>query len=96
MDIYAHCDASYGTHKDEKGHTGFILSIGDILSYLHARSAKQQMGSLSSTDAEIIATRTCCQMIKWAREILGEIDFESTTNKDYKSAMVVYTSDKTK
>jgi len=29
-------------------------------------------------DAEIIAAGACCQMIKWVREILREIDLEST------------------
>jgi hypothetical protein len=100
LDMYAHCDASYGTHADGKGHTGFILSIGNTLSYLHARSVKQKVGSLSSTDAEIIATRSCCQIIKWIREILREIDIESTLPtvlyQDNKSAIVVYTSDKTR
>jgi hypothetical protein len=100
LDIFAHCDASYGTHHDGKGHTGFILSVGNTFSYLHARSVKQKIGSISSTDAEIIATKSCCQMIKWIREILLEINIESIKPtilyQDNKSAIVVCTSDKTR
>jgi hypothetical protein len=78
LTMYAHCDASYGAHADGKGHTGFIISLGESLSYIHARSSKQKVGSTSSTDAEIIAAKSCCQMIQWIRNILREVDLETT------------------
>jgi hypothetical protein len=98
LNMFAHCDASYGTHNDGKGHTGFIISLGESLSYIHSRSSKQKVGSVSSTDAEIIAAKSCCQMIKWLRNILRELDIETTKPtilfQDNKSAIIVYTSDK--
>ena len=27
LDVYAHCNASYGTHKDGKGYTGYSLQV---------------------------------------------------------------------
>ncbi len=51
------------THGDGKGPTGFILSVGKTFSYLHARSSKQKEGTTSSTDAEVIAAKSCCQLI---------------------------------
>eukprot|EP00975_Prorocentrum_lima_P055839 11706233-Prorocentrum_lima.AAC.1 len=56
LNIQCYCDASYGTHMDGKSHTGFLLTIGESNSYLHARSFKQKLAALSSTDAEIYAT----------------------------------------
>jgi hypothetical protein len=98
LEMYAHCDASYGAHMDGKGHTGFIISLGKSLSYLHGRSCKQKVGSTSSTDSEIIAAKSCCQMIQWLRNILKELDIETVKPtilyQDNKSAIIVYTSDK--
>jgi hypothetical protein len=68
------CDASFALHSDGKGHTGFILSLGE--SYLHARSGKQKFCATSSTEAEIIAAVDACKMAIWQREIIRELDIE--------------------
>jgi hypothetical protein len=54
LTIVCRSDASFGLH-DGRGHTGYIVGMGTNLSYLHARSAKQKVGSTSSTEAEVIA-----------------------------------------
>ena len=54
--LVAYCDASFASHSDGKGHTGYIIYMGNNLSYLHAASSKQKLASLSSTEAEIITS----------------------------------------
>jgi len=95
--LYAHCDASYGTHHDGKGQSGFIFSLGSTYSYLFARSIKQKVGSTSSTDAEILAARSCTQMLAWIQDLMHELDIESLSPailyQDNQSAIIVYNSD---
>jgi hypothetical protein len=64
-------DASYAVHHDGKGHTGYIIYLGD--SYVHARSGKQKLQSTSSTDAEVIAAVEAVKTAVWLREILREL-----------------------
>jgi hypothetical protein len=64
-------DASYAAHGDGKGHTGYIIYLGD--SYVHARSGKQKLQGTSSTDAEIIAAVEAVKMAVWLREVLREM-----------------------
>jgi ribonuclease HI len=64
-------DASYATHADGKGHTGYIIYLGD--SYVHSRSGKQKLQGTSSTDAEIIAAVEAVKMAVWLREVLREM-----------------------
>jgi hypothetical protein len=72
LQIQISCDASFAMHTDGKGHTGFILSLGN--SYLHARSGKQKFTATSSTEAKIIAAVDACKMAIWIREIKRELD----------------------
>jgi hypothetical protein len=95
MQIYCHCDASYGAHANGTSHTGFVISIGAEGSYLHARSAKQKVGSVSSTDAEVIALVDCLKMVVWLRNLLSELDIiklkTSIVYQDNKSAIFMVT-----
>ena len=36
LKIYVYCDASYGSRVDGHSHSGYVLSLGDSLSYLSA------------------------------------------------------------
>jgi hypothetical protein len=100
LNTYAHCDASYASHPDGRGHSGYIFSIGKSFSYVHAKSGKQKVGTASSTDAEIVAAKECCKMIAWIRNVIRELDLETTKPtilfQDNKSSIVIYTTDKPK
>ena len=78
------CDASYQVHMDGKSHTGFIITLGAMLSYIHARSGKQKLTALSSTDSEILAMVECLKMATWIRNILIELNIEQ------REAILVY------
>mmetsp|Transcript_19967 Transcript_19967/g.33422 ORF Transcript_19967/g.33422 Transcript_19967/m.33422 type:complete len:532 (-) Transcript_19967:698-2293(-) len=72
LQILVWCDAAFGSHSDGKGHSGFNIGLGT--SYLHARSAKQKVGSTSSTESEIIAKVEALKMAVWLRELLRELN----------------------
>jgi Reverse transcriptase (RNA-dependent DNA polymerase) len=52
--VHLFVDASYGVHVDGRSHTGSCVVIGD-LGAVHCRSAKQQIVTKSSTEAELVA-----------------------------------------
>ena len=54
--LHLHCyvDASFLTHPDSRGHSGYCLCLGDLGSF-YSKSMKQTMVATSSTHAEIKA-----------------------------------------
>lgn len=52
--VKVYIDAAYGVHADGKSHTGSCVVVGDV-GAVHCKSAKQQIVSKSSTEAELIA-----------------------------------------
>jgi hypothetical protein len=71
LSVKVSCDASFGMHADAKGHTGYIITLGN--SYLNARSGKQKFTATSWTEAEIIAAVEASKMAIWIRETLREL-----------------------
>jgi hypothetical protein len=68
-----HCDSSWAFHHGNS-HTRWILKLGQ--SYLGCKSSKQRVGSLSSTDAEIIATANSLKNLKWFDNLTTEIGLQ--------------------
>jgi hypothetical protein len=52
--VKVYIDAAYGVHADGKSHTGSCVVIGDS-GAVHCKSAKQQIVTKSSTEAELVA-----------------------------------------
>jgi hypothetical protein len=52
--VRVYIDAVYGVHADGKSHTGSCVVIGDS-GAVHCKSAKQQIVTKSSTEAELVA-----------------------------------------
>lgn len=101
LQIYLHCDASFGTHRKEgKGHTGFFAAFGKDPSYIHARSAKQKLCSTSSTEAEILALSDAVKLRVWLRNLLTELQVTSLQQlcilQDNKSVLNVIDAKRTK
>eukprot|EP01039_Chlorochromonas_danica_P004965 gene4965-5451_t len=63
----------YGTHCDGRSHTGYIITLGESRSFVHARSCKQKLTTLSSTDAEIYAATTASTNITWLASLIDEL-----------------------
>jgi hypothetical protein len=78
LQLVLRADASHGIHTDGKGHTGFMITLGNNFSYVHARSSKQRLVAHSSTEAEVIAATDCIKMGTWVRNIIGELGITPT------------------
>jgi hypothetical protein len=95
LQLHAYCDASYGSHIDGRSHSGYVISLGKSLSYLSARSCKQTSASLSSTDAELIASVSCIRDIGMLSELISELDLTrlepSILYQDNQSIIVLIT-----
>jgi hypothetical protein len=95
LQIHAYCDASYGSHIDGRSHSGYVIALGSSLSYLSSRSCKQTSASLSSTDAELIASVSCIRDIKMISELISELDLvrlePSILYQDNQSIIVLIT-----
>jgi hypothetical protein len=97
LQLHCLCDASHQVHTDGKGHSGFIITMGDTFSYLHSRSAKQKLAALSSTDAEVLAMVECLKMAVWLRNILTDLRITPLRRivvyQDNKSAIIMVEED---
>jgi len=54
LELRCYVDASYLTHADSKGHTGYCMSFGTVGTF-YSKSSKQTLVATSSTHAEIRA-----------------------------------------
>jgi len=99
LTLNCYCDASYGVHIDGRSHSGYFFSYGiDNNSFIHARSFKQKLTAISSTDAEIIAgctaSTTAVCLLNTHNEIhsaLGNGLLTVRFHQDNKSAIWLYT-----
>ena len=73
--LHAWSDAAYLTHRDSRSHSGVCFSLGDNTGVFHARSNKQTMVTLSSTEAETYAAVEATKDIVYFRAILEELGF---------------------
>jgi hypothetical protein len=65
-------DAAYGVHPDGKSHTGSCVVIGER-GAVHSKSAKQQIVTKSSTEAELVAlSDSTNQALHMRQFILGQ------------------------
>ena len=69
------------------------FTLGKNTGVFHARSQKQKMVTLSSTEAEVYAAIECTKDIIFFRDLLKEIGYEqlvpTTLHVDNKSAIVL-------
>ena len=95
MTLHWHWDASFAVHKDCKGHTGGVLTLGKGAA--HSSSTKHKLNARSSTEAEIIAVDDGMGITLWSREFLTAqgVDIEdSIPHQDNKSAILLETNGK--
>jgi hypothetical protein len=88
-----HADASYLSHSDGKGHTGFLALVGGTV--ILARSVKQKLTSRSSTEAEIIAAEECATYLVFMRQLCKDLGIACTEPtmlaQDNRSAIIIVT-----
>jgi hypothetical protein len=95
LDLHLVCDAAYGYHSDNKGHTGYVITLGKNQSFLAVKSNKQKLVATSSTEAEVYAMCDCVKQAVWIRNIIRDLRISPlaamTVYQDNKSAIIMTT-----
>jgi hypothetical protein len=73
--LYAYSDSSFISHSDGKSHMGFCIGYGSKSGFFYARSAKQKMVTLSSTESEAYTAVEATKDIIYFRNVLAELGF---------------------
>ena len=93
VELLAYSDAAFLTHQDSKSHSGIHFTLGKDTGVFHARSQKQKMVTLSSTEAEVYAAVECAKDVVFFRDLLKELGYEqmepTTLHIDNKSAIAL-------
>jgi hypothetical protein len=92
MELSASVDASHDIHRDSKGHSGLVVSIGGIPVF--HRSTKQKTVSTSAMQAEVAALFESIPYITWFRDLLNELGYVQSgptkLEQDNQSALTLY------
>jgi hypothetical protein len=71
--LVAFVDAAHATDKSRRSVTGYVLLLcGGAICY---RSKVQTATTISSTEAELVASVLCAKTVKYMRMVLSELDF---------------------
>jgi hypothetical protein len=93
VELLAYSDAAFLTHQDSRSHSGIHFTLGKDTGAFHARSQKQKMVTLSSTEAEVHAAVECAKDVISFRDLLKELGYEqvepTTLFIDNKSAIAL-------
>lgn len=93
MILVASVDASYNSHHDSKGQTGYVGNLGGNNGPVFAVSKKQPLVASSSTAAELQALAMASEDIAWTRAFLTELGFHqedpTVTYQDNRSSILI-------
>jgi len=78
LQVNVYADASYAVHTNGRSHSGGIIMCGTNGGVIYARSNKQKLVSLSSTEAEIIAVNDILMRGIQIQSLLVEMGVKST------------------
>ena len=96
LQLYCEVDASYLTHSDSKGHTGYSISLTGPGSTFYNRSVKQTAVTTSSTQAEARAiftlTKDLNYLIALSQELRLPLTLPAIVMED-NSAVITITND---
>ena len=76
LELKIHADASHLIHPEGYGHTGIVITLGR--SVVFARSVKQRMQTLSSTESELLALQEASTYVVWMRHLMHELGFDTS------------------
>ena len=74
--LYAWADASFASREDSRSQSGYCFSIGRDNASFYARSSKQLIVTLSSTESEYVALFACATEVVFLRRLLQELGFD--------------------
>ena len=75
IELFGFVDASYLTHDDAKGHSGWSFSLSEHDAGFYSKSSKQKLVSRSSTEAEIQALDMAVVDAEWLRFLMTELGY---------------------
>ena len=78
VQLVCYVDASHNCHKDDRGHYGYLFSLGRSDGSLYARSKKLPLIMRSSTESEYVALCEATREAVWIHRLLGDIGFPPT------------------
>ena len=89
MDIHVYADASFMLHPDRKGHTGCLVTLGMMGPCIGAKSSKQKMSVLSSTEGEVLAVFESLPLLRMAASLNKAYGYNDVPviHQDNKSAI---------
>lgn len=77
LDLHAYCDADFAGDESRKSTTGYVIMFGG--GPIGWKSQRQQIVSLSSTEAELVSICSAVKEIVWLRQLGQELDFIDKT-----------------
>lgn len=78
LNIHAYMDASWNVHRDAKGHSGMIISLGHYGFPIVCKSQKQKIVTRSSTEAELVCLFAGIDILLYIRRIGQFMGISST------------------
>ena len=73
FEITGFADASFASHPDAKGHSGYAIFIDNVSAAIACKSIKQRSVAHSSMEAELIALHDMLRHILWVRDVADEL-----------------------
>ena len=92
IELFYWIDASYNLHRDSRGHTGIVVTVGRCNAPIYVRSQKHKLHTRSSTEAELVATDEGVLHLLWMILVFDFLGFPQkpvTVFQDNQSTMRV-------
>jgi hypothetical protein len=77
LESHVYADSSFMSHADRKGHTGVMVTLGEMGPVISAKSTKQKMQASSSTDGEIISAFESVPQLRLVSSLLTVFGYPS-------------------
>ena len=80
FEITGFADASFASHPDAKGHSGYAIFVDDVSAAIACKSIKQRSVAHSSMEAELIALHDMLRHILWIRDVADELNIRKKSD----------------